>query len=226
MAGVNKVILIGNLGDEPSIRSTQTGTSVANASLCTSEKFKDQQGNTTEHNEWHRLVFWGRLADIVGQYCHKGSKLYVEGKIQSRQYDDKEGIKRTAFEIVVSEMQMLDSKNSGGNNNNNSYGGNNNSYGNTNNNAYGNNGNRNSSNNNRSQNYYSQNNSYGQQNQQQNNAYGSNVNSNQQQQMPQRSYQPQMQQNQPVNNFNNAQGFSNTNNAPQQQEPLNDDLPF
>ncbi|MDY6419700.1 MAG: single-stranded DNA-binding protein [Succinivibrio dextrinosolvens] len=225
MAGVNKVILIGNLGDEPSIRSTQTGTSVANASLCTSEKFKDQQGNTTEHNEWHRLVFWGRLADIVGQYCHKGSKLYVEGKIQSRQYDDKEGIKRTAFEIVVSEMQMLDSKNSGGNNNN-SYGGNNNSYGNTNNNAYGNNGNRNSSNNNRSQNYYSQNNSYGQQNQQQNNAYGSNVNSNQQQQMPQRSYQPQMQQNQPVNNFNNAQGFSNTNNAPQQQEPLNDDLPF
>lgn len=225
MAGVNKVILIGNLGDEPSIRSTQTGTSVANASLCTSEKFKDQQGNTTEHNEWHRLVFWGRLADIVGQYCHKGSKLYVEGKIQSRQYDDKEGIKRTAFEIVVSEMQMLDSKNSGGNNNN-SYGGNNNSYGNSNNNAYGNNGNRNSSNNNRSQNYYSQNNSYGQQNQQQNNAYGSNVNSNQQQQMPQRSYQPQMQQNQPVNNFNNAQGFSNTNNAPQQQEPLNDDLPF
>lgn len=225
MAGVNKVILVGNLGDEPSIRSTQTGTSVANASLCTSEKFKDQQGNTTEHNEWHRLVFWGRLADIVGQYCHKGSKLYVEGKIQSRQYDDKEGIKRTAFEIVVSEMQMLDSKNSGGNNNN-SYGGNNNSYGNSNNNAYGNNGNRNSSNNNRSQNYYSQNNSYGQQNQQQNNAYGSNVNSNQQQQMPQRSYQPQMQQNQPVNNFNNAQGFSNTNNAPQQQEPLNDDLPF
>lgn len=225
MAGVNKVILIGNLGDEPSIRSTQTGTAVANASLCTSEKFKDQQGNTTEHNEWHRLVFWGRLADIVGQYCHKGSKLYVEGKIQSRQYDDKEGIKRTVYEIVVSEMQMLDSKNSGGNNNN-SYGGNNNSYGNSNNNAYGNNGNRNSSNNNRSQNYYSQNNSYGQQNQQQNNAYGSNVNSNQQQQMPQRSYQPQMQQNQPVNNFNNAQGFSNTNNAPQQQEPLNDDLPF
>ena len=225
MAGVNKVILVGNLGDEPQIRSTQTGTSVANASLCTSEKFKDQQGNTTEHSEWHRLVFWGRLADIVGQYCHKGSKLYVEGKIQSRQYDDKEGIKRTAFEIVVSEMQMLDSKNSGGNNNN-SYGGNNNSYGNSNNNAYGNNGNRNSPNNNRSQNYYSQNNSYSQQNQQQNNAYGSNVNSNQQQQMPQRSYQPQMQQNQPVNNFNNAQGFSNTNNAPQQQEPLNDDLPF
>lgn len=216
MSGVNKVILIGNLGDEPQIRSTQTGTAVANASLCTSEKYKDQQGNVNENTEWHRLVFWGRLADIVGQYCHKGSKIYVEGKIQSRQYDDKDGIKRTAYEIVVNEMQMLDSKNSGGNTNNNSYGNNNNSYGN-NNNAYGN-GNRNASNNNRAQNSYSQ-----QGKQPQQSAYGSNVN-NQAQQMPQRSYQPQMAQNQPVNNFNNAQSYGNSNTATQQ--GMNDDLPF
>ena len=201
MSGVNKVILIGNLGDEPTLRTTQNGTNVANASLCTTETFKDQNGNKQESAEWHRLVFWGRLADIVGQYLHKGSKIYVEGKIQSRQYEDKEGIKRTIYEIVVNEMQMLDSKGSSGNNNSNGYS-NNNNYG----------------NNNKS---FGQNqNGYGQ-----GNAYGSNNNAPQQtQQMPQRSYQPQMSQNQPVNNFGNAQSFGNNTNTAQQN--TSDDLPF
>ena len=199
--GVNKVILIGNLGDEPTVRQTQSGTKVANCSLATSDSYKDQQGNVVDNTEWHRLVFWGKLADIVSSYCHKGSKIFVEGKIQSRQYEDKkDGIKRIAYEIIVNEMTMLDSKPANSNNQtNNNYGGNNN---NRNNNAYGNNNAMPQGNNN-----YGTQNSYGQ------NSYGNapqqNVNA-----MPQRSYQPQ-----------NVQPVTQQQNS-QPQQYNGDELPF
>ena len=166
--GVNKVILIGNLGDEPTFRQTTTGTSVANASLCTSESFRDAQGNVSERSEWHRLVFWGRLAEIVRDYCHKGSQIYVDGKIQSRQYEDKEGIKRVAYEIVVNEMQLLGSKGDAANKQSSSYsnGSQSNSYGNG--------------------NSYGHGNSYNQQSFGNNQSYGN---------MPQRSYKPKNGQN-------------------------------
>lgn len=117
--GVNKVILLGNLGDEPSFRQTNNGTSVANISLCTSDYYTDQTGKKIEQSEWHRLVFWGKLAEIAHQFLHKGAKIYVEGKIQTREYTDKQNVKRSITEIVISEMQMLDSKNANGNNANN-----------------------------------------------------------------------------------------------------------
>lgn len=117
--GVNKVILLGNLGDEPSFRQTNNGTSVANISLCTSDYYTDQTGKKIEQSEWHRLVFWGKLAEIAHQFLHKGAKIYVEGKIQTREYTDKQNVERSITEIVISEMQMLDSKNANGNNANN-----------------------------------------------------------------------------------------------------------
>lgn len=184
MRGVNKVILVGTSGDEPTFRQTNNGTAVANVSLCTNDTYKDNAGQTVTSSEWHRLVFWGRLADIAHQYVHKGSNLYVEGKIQTRSYEDKEGNKRSVTEIVVSEMNLLPSGNG-----NNSNGGsqNNQNYGNQQN--YGNNG------------------GYGKGNTNSfNNAQSAN-------QMPQRSYQPQMTQNQPTNHFNNQQSFSNSLNS-------------
>ena len=131
--GVNKVILLGNLGDEPSFRQTNNGTAVANISLCTSDYYTDQTGKKIEQSEWHRLVFWGKLAEIAHQFLHKGAKIYVECKIQTRRYTDKQNVERSITEIVISEMQMLDSKNAnngaynnGGYNNANSYNGGNN----------------------------------------------------------------------------------------------------
>lgn len=108
--GVNKVILIGNLGNDPDIRYTANGDAVANVSLATSESWKDKQtGEPIERTEWHRLVFFRRLAEIVGEYLHKGSKVYVEGKLQTRQWE-KDGIDRYTTEIVVNDMQMLDTR--------------------------------------------------------------------------------------------------------------------
>lgn len=111
--GVNKVILIGNLGDEPSYRQTSTGTAVVNISMVTNEvrRSMDTQ-QTTEFAEWHRVVMWGKLADIAHQWLHKGSQIYIEGKLRTRSYTDKQNIKRTITEIVADEMQMLGSKNS------------------------------------------------------------------------------------------------------------------
>ena len=131
MRGVNKVILLGTSGDEPTYRQTNNGTAVANISLCTNDTYKDNSGQTVTSSEWHRLVFWGRLADIAHQYIHKGTNLYVEGKIQTRSYDDKEGNKRSVTEIVVSELNLLPSgsgNNAGSQNNQNS--GNQQNYGN------------------------------------------------------------------------------------------------
>ncbi len=108
MSGINKVILIGNLGQDPEIRSTSNGSSVANVSLATSESWTDKQsGEKVEKTEWHRVVFFNRLAEIVQQYVHKGDKLYIEGKLQTRKWQDQSGQDRYSTEIVANQMQML-----------------------------------------------------------------------------------------------------------------------
>lgn len=113
--GVNKVILIGNLGSDPEVRYTPDGAPVANVSLATSESWNDRNtGERQERTEWHRLVLWRKLAEIAGQYLKKGARIYVEGKLQTRSWDDQSGQKRYATEIVVNDMQMLDSRGEGG----------------------------------------------------------------------------------------------------------------
>ena len=114
--GVNKLILVGNLGQKPEIRYTQTDSAVANLSLATSESWKDKEtGEQREKTEWHRIVYFGKLAEIAEQYLDKGSKVYVEGKLQTRKWQDKEtGADRYTTEIVGNELTMLDSKNSSG----------------------------------------------------------------------------------------------------------------
>ena len=109
--GVNKVILIGNLGNDPDIRYTASGAAVANISLATAETWRDKEtGDQQERTEWHRIVFFGRLAEIVGEYLKKGSQIYVEGRLQTRKWQDKEGNDRYTTEIVANEMQMLGSR--------------------------------------------------------------------------------------------------------------------
>ena len=108
--GVNKVILIGNLGQDPAVRYTPSGVAIANLSLATSESWKGQDGQVQERVEWHKLVAYRKLAEIMGEYLKKGSKIYVEGKLQTRKWQDKDGQDRYTTEIVVEEMQMLDGK--------------------------------------------------------------------------------------------------------------------
>lgn len=109
--GVNKVILVGNLGNDPEIRYTPNGSAVANVSLATTEVWRDKQsGELQERTEWHRIVFFNRLAEIVGEYLHKGSKVYVEGSLRTRKWQDKSGMDRYTTEIIASEMQILDSR--------------------------------------------------------------------------------------------------------------------
>lgn len=113
--GVNKVILIGNLGKDPEVRYMPSGGAVANVTIATSESWKDKQsGEMRENTEWHNVVFFNRLAEIVGEYLKKGSKVYVEGRLQTRKWQDKSGQDRYTTEIVASEMQMLDSKGGSG----------------------------------------------------------------------------------------------------------------
>lgn len=114
--GVNKVILIGNLGKDPEVRYTPSGLAVANITLATSESWKDKQsGETQERTEWHRVVFYQRLAEIAGEYLKKGSKVYVEGRIRTTKWQDKTtGADRYTTEIIAENMQMLDSKGGGG----------------------------------------------------------------------------------------------------------------
>lgn len=107
MSGVNKVILIGNLGADPEVRHTQSGSQVANFRIATSEVFNDRDGNRQERTEWHRIVTFGKLADICGQYLRKGKQVYIEGRIQTRDWEDKDGNKRYTTEIVANTMQML-----------------------------------------------------------------------------------------------------------------------
>jgi single-strand DNA-binding protein len=112
--GVNKVILVGNLGSDPEVRYTPAGAAVANVVLATSTSWRDKQsGELNERTEWHRLAFFNRLAEIVGEYLRKGSKIYVEGALRTRKWQDKNGIDRYTTEIIVNEMHMLDSR--GGN---------------------------------------------------------------------------------------------------------------
>ena len=110
---LNKVTLIGNLGQDPDVRMTQSGDKVANVSLATTERWKDQSGNRQERTEWHRVVFFGNVAGIVEQYLRKGSKIYVEGKLQTRKWQDQQGQDRYTTEVVISgfggTMVMLDS---------------------------------------------------------------------------------------------------------------------
>ncbi len=107
MAGVNKVILVGHLGRDPELRYTQNGQAVANFSLATSESYSKRDGEREERTEWHRIVAWGRLAEICGEYLSKGRQIYIEGRIQTREWEDREGEKRRTTEIVAREMQML-----------------------------------------------------------------------------------------------------------------------
>lgn len=113
--GVNKVILVGNLGADPEIRYTQNGSAVANLRLATSEQWRDKQtGENQERTEWHRVVMFGRLGEIAGEYLKKGSKVYIEGKLQTRKWQAQDGSDRYSTEVVANEMQMLDSRGGGG----------------------------------------------------------------------------------------------------------------
>ncbi|MCJ7602306.1 MAG: single-stranded DNA-binding protein [Desulfobulbaceae bacterium] len=107
---INKAIIIGNLGADPEVRYTQSGTAVANFNVATTEKWKGQDGQMQEQTEWHRIVAFARLAEICGEYLSKGSKVYVEGRIQTRSWNDKDGNKRYTTEIVAKDMKMLDPK--------------------------------------------------------------------------------------------------------------------
>ena len=112
--GINKVILVGNLGNDPETRYLPSGGAVTNISIATSETWKDKQtGQPQERTEWHRVVFFNRLAEIAGEYLRKGSKVYVEGALRTRKWQDQSGQDRYSTEIVASEMQMLDSRGMG-----------------------------------------------------------------------------------------------------------------
>ncbi len=123
---INKVILIGNLGKDPEIRYTQSGAAVVNFSIATTERWKGQDGQQQESTEWHNIVAWKRLAEICSEFLSKGSKVYIEGKLQTRKWQDKDGNDRYTTEIVARDMQMLTPRgaSSGGG----SYGDNNGGY--------------------------------------------------------------------------------------------------
>lgn len=113
--GVNKVILIGNLGQEPETRYMPSGSAVTNIRLATNESWKDKEsGEQIDRTEWHRIAFFNRLAEIAGEYLHKGSQVYIEGRIRTRKWQDKEGQDRYTTEIIADQMQMLGSRAGGG----------------------------------------------------------------------------------------------------------------
>ena len=114
MASLNKVMLIGNLGKDPEVRYTAGGTAVASFSLATSEKFKGKDGQWEEKTEWHNITLWARLAEIAGEYLSKGKTVYIEGRLQTRKWTDKDGRDRYTTEIVGEKMQMLSGKGEGG----------------------------------------------------------------------------------------------------------------
>ena len=110
MASVNKVILIGNLGRDPETRYMPDGGAITNISVATTDVWKDKQGEKQEKTEWHRVAFFGKLAEIAGEYLKKGSQVYVEGRLQTRKWQDKEGVDKYTTEIVADRMQMLGSR--------------------------------------------------------------------------------------------------------------------
>lgn len=117
MASVNKVVLIGRLGKDIELRQTGAGSSIANMTLATDRRYKDGQGNAQTETEWHSVVFFGKTAEIASQYLHKGSSVYVEGRLHTRKYTDKHGIERYATDIIGEAFQFLDSKKSTGESN-------------------------------------------------------------------------------------------------------------
>ena len=114
MASVNKVILIGNLGKDPELRFTKEGTGVCNFSLATNERWRDKDGQSQERTEWHRIVVWGKTAENCAQYLQKGRSCYIEGRIQTREWEDKEGNKRQTTEIVAQNVTFLGGRGEGG----------------------------------------------------------------------------------------------------------------
>lgn len=114
MASVNKVILIGNLGKDPEVRYMPSGDAIANINIATTESYKDREGVKQERTEWHRVVFFGKLAEIVGQYLKKGRPVYVEGRIQTKKWQDKNGQDRYTTEIIATDMKMLGSRGDSG----------------------------------------------------------------------------------------------------------------
>jgi single-strand DNA-binding protein len=107
MSGVNKVILVGNLGRDPEVRYTASGTPVANFTMATTERWSDPSGERKERTEWHRIVVWGKQAEIAGEYLRKGRQVYVEGSLQTREWTDREGNKRQTTEVRAQRFQML-----------------------------------------------------------------------------------------------------------------------
>lgn len=114
MASVNKVILVGNLGRDPEMRYLPSGEAVASLSVATTDKYKDKSGQMVEQTEWHRVSFFGRTAEVCGQYLKKGSQVYIEGSIRTRKYTDKEGVEKYSTEIRGDRMQMLGGRSGGG----------------------------------------------------------------------------------------------------------------
>jgi single-strand DNA-binding protein len=112
--GLNKVMLIGHLGSDPELRYTEGNVPVTTFNVATNESYKDQNGNLVERTEWHRIVAWRKLAELFAEYLKKGTKVYLEGKLQTRSWDDKDGNKRYTTEIVVNDFTFLDSKGGGG----------------------------------------------------------------------------------------------------------------
>ncbi|MFC4701083.1 single-stranded DNA-binding protein [Glaciecola siphonariae] len=112
--GVNKVILVGNLGNDPEVRYMPNGNAVANLSLATSESWKDQQGQQQERTEWHRITMYRRLAEIAGEYLKKGSQIYIEGKLQTRKWQDQQGNDKYTTEVIADQLQMLGGRSEGG----------------------------------------------------------------------------------------------------------------
>ncbi len=107
MGSVNKVILLGNLGRDPELKYTPSGAAVANFTIATNETWKDKDGQKQEHTEWHRVVVWGKLAEICGEYLHKGRQVYIEGSIRTRTYKDREGNEKSVTEIKADNMVMI-----------------------------------------------------------------------------------------------------------------------
>ena len=114
MASVNKVILLGNLGRDPETRYTTGGDAVTNLNIATSEQWKDKSGEKQERTEWHRVVLFGRQAEIAGEYLKKGRSVYIEGRLQTRKYTDKDGVEKYSTEIVADRMQLLGGRDAGG----------------------------------------------------------------------------------------------------------------
>jgi single-strand DNA-binding protein len=110
MASVNKAILVGNLGRDPEMRYSASGDAIANFSIATTETWKDKGGQKQEKTEWHRITAFGKLAEIAGEYLKKGSSVYVEGRIQSNEYTDKEGVEKVSYGVVIDKLQMLGGK--------------------------------------------------------------------------------------------------------------------